>query len=102
MPTLTIRSLPVACPHGGTQRITPEFLKFGMISRSGRRQIVKVISSRGVSMSRHLIPLVGSVFALTLASGAFAQIRGAPDPTVSKEVEAAQLAAKNAAEFEFL
>src|SRR4051812_31007862 len=54
-------------------------------------------------MSHRLIPFVGSVFALsTLTVGAFAQIKAAPDPTVSKEVEAAQLAAKNAAEFEFL
>lgn len=37
-----------------------------------------------------------------VAGGAFAQIKAAHDPTLSEVVEAAQLAAKNAAEFEFL
>ena len=54
-------------------------------------------------MARRCISFFGFIVALvTLAGGAFAQIKAAPDPTVSKEVEAAQLAAKNAAEFEFL
>jgi metallo-beta-lactamase class B len=54
-------------------------------------------------MARRCISFFGFILALvTLAGGAFAQIKAAPDPTVSKEVEAAQLAAKNAAEFEFL
>src|SRR3954468_1293851 len=50
---------------------------------------------------RH-IPSVAFISLATFATSAFAQIKAAPDPTVSKEVEAAQLTAKNAAEFEFL
>src|SRR4051794_38541521 len=61
------------------------------------------ISSRGIQMSVRLIPIVGLIIGLTtITGGASAQIKAAPDPTISKEVEAAQLTAKNAAEFEFL
>jgi metallo-beta-lactamase class B len=81
----------------------PFLAKFGMLFEP-QPQRTAAISSGGVYMALRLIPFIGFILGLaTVAGGPLAQqAQPASKPNLAKEIEAAQQAAKTAAEFEFL
>ena len=77
----------------------PFLAKFGMLFEP-QPQRTAAISSGGVYMALRLIPFIGFILGLaTVAGGPLAQqAQPASKPNLAKEIEAAQQAAKTAAE----